>query len=134
MSNYIGYTPDQIFAAVKNRFFYGLRRTDQGELFLGKADQLKGDDSITVNNPGRSVDDFPNFAEGQDFFEGRNVNHELVYQNLNYEQFKWDDRNLFYYVNNDGELVIRTNKEFNYPDGTSSEGIFTETQTTPQGT
>jgi hypothetical protein len=122
-SNYTGFTPDLITQAVKNRFFYGLRRTDEGELFMAKADQLSPTDSISINNPGEAVDDYPNFEEGQDFYEGRNIRHNTIYKNLAYEQFKWDDRNLYYYVNDEGELVVRTNQKYVYDDNSSSEGI-----------
>lgn len=123
MSNYIGSNPDQIYGAVENRFFYGLRRTDQGELFVAKADQTKKDASIAVNNSGDLVDDFPNFREGQDFFEGRNIKHNLIYKNLNYEQFRWDNKNIYYYVNDEGELVARINQSFTYDENSSSEGL-----------
>jgi hypothetical protein len=122
MANYIGFTPEQIYGAVTNRFFYGLRRTDQGELFLGKLDQLKNDDSLTINNPGNTEDNFNNFEEGQDFFEGRDVKHRLVYENLKYEQYKWDNQNIYYYVNSEGELVVRINQGYNYTDTVSSSG------------
>ena len=121
-ANYTGFTPDQIYRAVANRYFYGLRRTDDGELFLIKADQLKGDDTITVNNLGDPTQNYPNFEEGQDFYEGRDVNHEIVYENLNYEQFRWDDRNLYYYVNDEGELVVRINQSITYDENSSSAG------------
>ena len=123
MANYIGFTPEQIYGAVKNRFFYGLRRTDNGELFLGKLDQLKTNDSVTVNNPGDPEQNYPSYEEGQDFYEGRNVNHEVIYKNLNYEQFRWDDRNIYYYVNEEGELVVRINQGYTYDNKSSSEGI-----------
>jgi hypothetical protein len=38
MSNYIGNTPDNFYNGFAKKFFYGLRRTDNGELFLGKVD------------------------------------------------------------------------------------------------
>ena len=38
--NYIGFTPDSVAATLSSRFFYGFRRTDKGELFFGKVDQL----------------------------------------------------------------------------------------------
>lgn len=122
MANYIGFTPEQLYSAVESRFFYGLRRTDQGELFLGKLDQLKNDDSIAVNNPGSTEDNFDNFAEGQNFFEGRDVNHRLVYENLRYEQYKWENQNVYYYVNSEGELVARINQSYEYTDTVSSSG------------
>jgi hypothetical protein len=122
-ANYTGFTPDQIYSAVQDRFFYGLRRTDQGELFIAKADQLKATDSITINKSGDPKDNFKNFSEGNDFFEGRDVNHELVYKNLNYEQFMWNDRNISYYVNNDGDLVASINQKHTYDENSSSDGL-----------
>jgi hypothetical protein len=123
MSNYVGMNPEQIYGEVENRFFYGLRRTDQGELFLGKVDQLKKDDSLTINKPGDPLDNYPNYTENQDFYEGRNVKHELVYKNLNYEQFKWNNKNIYYYVSEEGELVARINQKFTYDENSSSEGL-----------
>ena len=122
-ANYTGFTPDQINGAVQDRFFYGLRRTDNGELFLSKADQLKATDSITINNPGDPTQNYPNFEQGQDFYEGRDVNHNLVYENLNYEQFMWNDRNISYYVNNDGDLVASINQKHTYDENSSSDGL-----------
>jgi len=123
MSTYIGTPAESVYAAVQNRYFYGLRRTDDGELFLGKVDQLKATDSLTINKPGEPTQNFPNFQEGQDFYEGRNVFHDLVYENLNYEQFRWDDRNVLYYINDEGELVLRINQNHTYTDGDSSNGL-----------
>lgn len=122
MSNYIGQTPDQILAGISDRYFYGLRRTDNGELFLGKVDALKKTDTLTINNPGDPVNNYPNYEEGQDFFEGRDVYHNIVYENLNYEQFRWDNRNLLYYINNEGELILKINQSHTYDDNSSSDG------------
>lgn len=122
-ANYTGFTPDHIYNAVQNRFFYGLRRTDNGELFLAKSDQLKSTDSITINTPGDPTQNYTSFEQGQDFYEGRDVNHDLVYENLNYEQFRWDDRNVLYYVNAEGELVVRINQNYTYDENSSSNGL-----------
>lgn len=122
-ANYTGFTPDHIHGAVQDRFFYGLRRTDEGELFISKADQLKTTDTITINNPGDPTQNYPSFEQGQDFYEGRDVNHDLVYENLNYEQFRWDDRNISYYVNDEGELVARINQNYTYDENSSSNGL-----------
>ena len=61
---------------------------------------MRTDDAhtVTINNPGAPADNFPNFEQGQDFYEGRDVNHNLVHVNLNYEQLRWDERNISYYV------------------------------------
>ena len=120
---YSGQKADQIYGALQNRFFYGLRRTDDGELFIGKADQSKTNDSIMINKPGDPLNNYSDFEEGQDFFEGRDVNHNLVYENLNYEQYKWDDRNISYYVDADGELVARINQNYSYDENSSSNGL-----------
>jgi uncharacterized UPF0160 family protein len=123
MSTYIGTSAETVYGEVQNRYFYGLRRTDNGELFLGKVDQLKKTDSLTINNPGDPTENYPNFEEGQDFYEGRDVYHNLVYENLNYEQFRWDDRNVLYYINDEGELILRINQNHTYTDGDSSNGL-----------
>ena len=123
MSNYAGTTPDHLNGAIPDRYFYGLRRTDEGELFISKMDQMSATGGVTINNPGDPEQNYPDFDQGQDFYEGRDVNHDLVYENLNYEQFKWDGRNISYYVNDEGELVARVNHSFTYDDNSSSNGL-----------
>jgi hypothetical protein len=123
MSNYTGTTPDHINGAIPDRFFYGLRRTDDGELFVAKMDQMSTTDGVTINKPGDPTNNYPSFEEGQDFYEGRDVNHNLVYKNLNYEQMRWDGRNISYYVNSEGELIARVNHSFTYDDNSSSNGL-----------
>jgi len=120
--NYTGFNPDQIVTAINNRYFYGLRRTDEGELFLGKADQMRTNDVIVINRPGDPNDNYDNFQEGQDFLEGRNIYHEKTVENLAYEQYRWDNKDIFYYVNDDGELVIKVNEKHTYDDRSSSIG------------
>ena len=109
--------------SVEDRFFYGLRRTDAGELFFSKVDQLKATDSISVNKSGDPSGNYPNFAQGQDFYEGRDINHNLIYENLNYEQFRWDNKHILYYVNDEGELVARVNQNYTYDENSSSNGL-----------
>ena len=122
MSNYLGASQEQYVMANGGRFFYGLRRTDNGELFLGKVDQLAQDDVVQINKIGDPVNNYPNFEQGQEFYEGRDYKHDLVYENLNYEQFRFDDRDIFYYINAEGELVARVGQDFTYDDGASSSG------------
>jgi|TARA_B110000908_G_scaffold160837_1_gene204456 hypothetical protein len=123
MSSYTGTSVEEMMATVKDRFFYGLRRTANGELFIGKVDQMSKTDSLTVNNPGDPAQNYPDFTEGQDFTEGRDVFHNLVYENLNYEQYRWDTKNIWYYVNDEGELVARVNHKHTYDDNSSSLGL-----------
>ena len=47
----------------------------------------------------------------------------IGYENLNYEQFRWDDRNISYYVNAEGELIVRINQKYTYDENSSSNGL-----------
>jgi len=106
--NLLGNTP---------KYFYALRRTDDGELYFARVNQLSRDDSVQINNDGTADGNFPEFEVGADFFEGRAVTHELEYENLNYEQMRWDDRNLYYYIDADGQLCVRIDTKYQYPSG-----------------
>jgi hypothetical protein len=118
MAYYIGdYNVESILGVGVPRFFYGLRKTDDGELYLGRLDQLNPDDVIEVNQPGTPEDNYNDFEVGIDFLEGRDVNHDVVYDNLTYEQYRWDNRNLYYYIDDDGQLVVRISEEYVYPTG-----------------
>lgn len=105
------------------RYFYGLRRTDNGELFLSKVDQTSPTDSVQINVPGDPAENYNDFQVGQDFSEGRDVYHNKVFENLNYEQYRWDDRSVYYYVNDEGELVVRINQKYTYDENSSSDGL-----------
>jgi len=131
MSNTVGQdTNVYLENGVKDRYFYGLRRTDEGELYIGKVDQLSANDPITINLPGNVDDNYKDFDQGYDFYEGRDLNHSKPFVNLKYEQFRWDDVNLNYYINDEGEFVVRLNS--NRGDGTitypqTDETVVTET-------
>ena len=102
-----------------SRFFYGLRRTDEGDLYLIKSDQLKATDGVQLNKPGDPTENYPDFQRGIEFSEGRDEEHNTSYGNLRYEQFRWDDRNLIYYVDGEGNLIVRINQNYDFPDGVS---------------
>ena len=101
-----------------------MRRNDDGELFLIVADQLAGNkDSVTINELGIAEDNFLDFEEGIDFLDGIDANHNIVYKNLRYQQIRWDDRSLVYYVEpNTGQFVQRVTETYVYPDGISATG------------
>lgn len=120
MSTYfIGTTPDQILGD-KKRYFYGIRKNNSGELFLGKSDQLIGTDNIVINNPGDPEENYENFIGNVDFFNGRNLDRELEYKNLKYEQYRWDNSDIYYYINSEGELVASIGQSHIYNDLDSS--------------
>lgn len=116
-THYVGQTPgiSELLGEGQPRYFYALRRTEQGTLFFAKIDQLKDTDTITVNNPGKSVDDFTEFEYGVNFFDGRiELDHSRPYNNLQWDQYRWDNKNAYYYVNEQGELVVRINQAYTY--------------------
>jgi len=122
MSNYVGRDAREIFEDISYRYFYGLRRTDKGELFISKIDQTKNNESLIINSSGPAQYDFKNFAYGEDFFEGRSVDHTIYYENLAYEQYQWDNKNISYFIDNDGNFSVRINQSYSYSDTISSEG------------
>ena len=124
MSYYIGTSPTDVIGSFIKRYFYGMRRNDDGELFLIVADQLAGNqDSVTINELGIAEDNFLDFEEGIDFLAGIDANHNIVYKNLRYQQIRWVDRSLVYYVEpNTGQFVQRVTETYVYPDGISATG------------
>ncbi len=121
--NYVGDSP--LARQTGERYFYALRRDDDGQIFIAKVDVASPTDNIQINKPGGTSDNYPDFQDGADFFEGRNPNHNLVYENLNFEQMRWDDKNIYYFINDEGEFVLRINTPYTYATGNSSE--FTDT-------
>ena len=123
MSHYIGNSPESIINGFIKRYFYGLRRNDDGELFLIRVDQLRPDGTATINDIGIGENNFPDFEEGIDFLEGLDANHDIVYENLRYPQIKWDGRLLTYYVDpEDGQFIVRISEDYNYPENISGPG------------
>lgn len=117
---YLGFDPQQNLGDAP-RFFYGLRKNENGSLFLLRSDQLKGGDVIQINNTGEDQGNYTDFDYGVDFYEGIDANHNPVFDNLRYQQYKWDDKSVFYYVNDDGELIARVNTGYTYTPGTSED-------------
>jgi hypothetical protein len=103
------------------RFFYGLRKNENGSLFLQRNDQLKDKDAIEINRVGDEAGNFTDFEVGVDFFEGIDVNHNIVFENLKYQQYRWDDRAIFYYIDDEGQLVAKLNAGHTYDSGVSEE-------------
>jgi hypothetical protein len=117
MTYYIGNenTVADLLGADSPRFFYALRRTDDGLLYFGKIDQLKDVEAITINDPGLAAEDFEEFEYGVDFFDGRlALDHSRPYANLHWDQFRWDTKNMYYYINANGEFVVRINQKYQY--------------------
>ena len=123
MSYFIGITPSDINQSFIKRYLYGLRRNEDGELFFISVDQLgTDDDEIVINEIGTGDENYPFFEEGIDFLEGITIDHEIEYPNLRYPQLKWDNRFLSYYVDVNGRLSIKINRNHVYEEGISTEG------------
>jgi len=114
MTNYIGVSGSSVLGG-QPRYFYALRRTDDGELYFNVVDMLNPTDSIAINAPGDGDDDYTEFEVGTDFFEGRDAAHNTVYPNLNFEQYRWDDKVIYYYLDSQGNLVARIGQVYTYP-------------------
>ena len=118
-SYYLGQSPDEALGD-SPRYWYALRRNQDGELFLLRSDQLKDKDSIELNLPGAPSENFEDFEPGVDYFDGIKQDHEVEYNNLVWTQYRWDNRNMLYYIDNQGRLTQRINQGYTYPVGHSS--------------
>ena len=123
MTYYIGTSPTDVIDSFIKRYFYGIRRNEDGELFLMKSDQLAGGDEniVVVNNIGIAAENYLDFEEGIDFLSGIDENHDKLYDNVRYPQFKWDSRSLTYFVDPvDGQFIQRLSQAYVYPNEISS--------------
>jgi len=111
-NNYFFTSSDDTVLGGTPQYFYGLRRTEDGDLYMGKLNTLSPTDSLEINLPIDSGETFPDFEHGYDFTEGRDDNHSIVWKGLNYEQYRWDNRSLFYYINDEGQLIVRIGQKY----------------------
>ena len=71
--------------------------------------------SISINVAGNNGNNFENFEYGVDFFDGRlATDHSRPYTNLYFDQYRWDNKNSYYYIDNQGNLVVRINSTYVY--------------------
>ena len=119
MSYYVG--GDLDYSAILGegkRYFYALFRDDEGTLFYWKIDNLTDNASYVVNNPGLPENDFEEFEYGIDYFDGRlSEDHSRPYSNLAFDQYRWDNQNINYYMNSNGEFVAVVNQSYTYEAG-----------------
>ena len=94
-----------------------MRRSDpDGTLYFDKIDQIKDTSSVSINVPGNNANNYENFEYGVDFFDGRLAeDHSRPYPNLYFDQYRFDNKNCYYYIDNTGELVVRINQAYTYP-------------------
>ncbi len=118
MNNYfLGRNADELIGD-NFKYFYAIRRTDDGDLYFARVNMLSREDGVVINNSGPAEENYEGFETGVDFFDGRNPDtKELEYDNLKYEQYRWDDTSIYYYIDEDGQLVARTHTKYTYPSG-----------------
>ncbi len=116
---YLGRDPIETLGT-SPRYWYALRRNEDGELFIVRSDQLTDKEAYQLNIPGDPTENFEAFEPGTDYFDGIKVDHEPEYENMYYTQYRWDDRSIFYYVDSQGMLVQRINQGYSYPSGIST--------------
>ena len=121
MTYYVGneYNLNDLLGEGNPRYFYGLARqdggADDGTLYFYKIDQLASSASLTLNVAGSPANNFENFEYGIDFFDGRlATDHSRPYPNLAFDQYRWDNKNCYYYIDATGELVVRINQGYVY--------------------
>jgi hypothetical protein len=117
-SYYIGQQSSltEILGTDNPRYFYAIRRDDDGLVYFSKVDQITSDGTITINQSGLADGDFSDFEYGVDFFDGRLAeDHSRPYANLLWDQYRWDSKNVYYYINEAGELIVRINQTYVYP-------------------
>lgn len=116
MTYYIGDVNQANYLGEGNpRYFYALRRDEDGLLRFTKVDQLLGDEDIEINIPGPGSENYEEFEYGIDFFEGRDpTTHLRPYENLKFDQYRFDSKNIYYYINAQGQLVARTKQPYSY--------------------
>jgi hypothetical protein len=97
------------------RYFLALQRLDDGTLKFFKVDQVASKTTIAVNSPGPNAGNFENFEYGVDFFDGRlATDHSRPYPNLVFDQYRWDSKDCYYYIDPQGNLVVRVNQSYTY--------------------
>jgi hypothetical protein len=125
MSNnyYLGQTPEE-FMNQTSRYFYGIARNADGFLTVTKVNLDTSTEAISLEDPnsvGTLDQTYDQFEEGVDFFEGVDATTRMPnYQGLKFEQYKWSADDLYYYVDGQGNLVVRVDFPYNYSEGATS--------------
>jgi hypothetical protein len=115
MSNRIGSTLD----AGLIKYFYRLSRDDEGYLTFTKVNLALDNETIVIDDPEARADeelqsDFGGF-DGDTLVINMDANHNIINKSMGYSQYKVRPDDLLYFINDDGEMVVRINGTYSYP-------------------
>ena len=113
MSRYIGAT-----GGLPPSYFYKLTRDASGYLVFTKVDLNADSTAVVVNNNAVSTD-----SEQQQQFDigsdvvviNVNADHEIINLAAGYSQYKIKSEDLVYFINNNGDMIVRINGGYDYP-------------------
>lgn len=100
------------------RYYYGLRRDEEGTLWLGSADLKDPNDDVRLYSQpltregGLSPVPFHEFFNQRELYDTDAENPEDA---LYYQQWRIDRVKISYYINNDGEFVASVGADRTYP-------------------
>ena len=98
------------------RYFYAIRVDSDGNLYFTRIDMWVSTDMVEINKAGPLEDNWDFFELGTDFFEGKDPEtRERTYPNLKYDQYRFGSRSAYYYLDSNGDLVVRYNQTYDYP-------------------
>jgi hypothetical protein len=117
MSNFIGST-----GSVSPKYFYKLTRDNTGYLVFTKVDLNTATDVVVINNNINTTSNADQLEFNiSDYLKDDGVvinvdeNHEIIKKAAGHTQFKIKPEDLLYFINDDGNLIVRLNGSYNYP-------------------
>jgi hypothetical protein len=100
------------------RYYYGLRRDEEGTLWLGKADLKDPNDNVRLyaqpltRDGGLSPIPFHEFFNQRELYDTDATNPEEA---LYYQQWRIDKVKISYYIDDNGEFVASVGADRTYP-------------------
>lgn len=111
MSRYIGNT-----GGLSPSYFYRLNRDATGYLVFTKVDLVADSTEIVINNNAVSTTDQQQFDISSDVVViNVDANHEVIDQAAGHSQYKIKPEDLLYFINEDGDMIVRINGSRDYP-------------------
>lgn len=113
MSRFIGAT-----GGLPPSYFYKLTRDATGYLIFTKVDLNADSTAVTVNNntQGTAPDQQQQFDISSDVVEiNIDFGHEIINAAAGHSQYKIKPEDLVYFINNNGDMIVRINGGYDYP-------------------